>query len=1437
MDGCSPYSVFGSVLAPFRLVRSGADSGISKEVIAGHHHQDREEGAAAAGASSPPISRGGLTNGGDDSKKKSASRVESMHSAVATDVTEDPTSSLEQKNNTIVNGIPSKDETDYPLTAKKNEAVDPYNATIEEIKLAKDGKAEEKVAMPIDQNPELQGIGSRDQVDVLSNGGSKLEEAIYGTSGKSSSTKTITEESYRLSRTNGLTAITAKPASNETKVDEMRNKTAVEVQLSNDSLTQEPSKNVAKFLEGGSGLKEEREGRETSSDSMLKAGTTFNSDSESAPQKIRLEELQDRKKKTEGPVKNAEVPDLKEADGEKDESISLINDTYVNYSHRKLSTEPSDEVDSSNRSLGGGNATNFITREIPVTHQSRHPKEEVEVVVENVTRPAIQRIVETPVNATPKDVDELKPTLIENVETNREIDQRSTKNTTDSSTVRPYPYVKSANRESFNTSSQLPVTTEEASALENTIGKGQSEEKFIVTEASDVLENSIQQFRPAYDKTGNESSTTSSAEVRSTASLVRLEEATPTNEMNVMKLERSTSAGNDVPRWSESREIAGTRSVDVTGNGIMEVSAKPESVERTFHETTSQVTPTLTTESSTDPAILSSVDVRQGSLLTRSTLNASELPTGYTLIMKGNSSDRKSPSTAPTDTSTESNAALLATTVEETSLGNVTESPASPETNGTNEIPSGSAGGTLSPDETFLPTTTGVEFEFVGLSESTAFVSRNVTEQPAEGRELPSEIVPTVKDLLTRNASNENDESTTSNESTTEDSSLSSETDTPLTDRTLVPLSIPRPTQSKDELTTRSSITVNNEVGETERISTKVDEARKTIDVTDSWSTTSDEDAATTVRVEQSITKDSRFTVNNVTEVPVVEFTSTSDDATRVETSSLPFTPVSLGPKVAVSSSTGSPTIADVSTVKTYGTKVLPSQEEITCWVRIDIEGNSYDVCSKMGKLRVTLAEILTDSMKKPVSDEQIIFHQNPCQELTSPTPSSDMPLTSICIYVVDENGKFDSDMTKSLPSLYEKSQEHIKFPVKIHRFLLVQETVPDSGNAIAVVVVSSVALICLILLAGLLFIMRKRQTRFNYGERCRPVSLDAYSLDSVSAYNSVRRKDVARSSKRSYGNPTFEDSSAIPSHPLNFAALSSFCNDVNAINEEFAGIPQVSAKIDELPTGAEVKNRYANVIPLPETRVLLQKINNDPFTEYINASYVRGPKNATKYYIACQAPMESTVTDFWRMIWEQQCKVIIMLTDLVENGVEKCTEYIPPSEVTDCRRLYGDFQVTLKKRETKEKYAISTLHLNNLEKNTFREVYHIWYLWPVNGVQSDGAGLIAVLLEARALQRGGPGPIVVHCSPGTGRTGTLIALDLGIRQYEITRTVDVPRVVYTIRRDRAGAVKTKEQYAFIYKVIGFLKLPCPQVPCFFRSFALLFRLVDTLRGNRAIAS
>jgi len=51
-------------------------------------------------------------------------------------------------------------------------------------------------------------------------------------------------------------------------------------------------------------------------------------------------------------------------------------------------------------------------------------------------------------------------------------------------------------------------------------------------------------------------------------------------------------------------------------------------------------------------------------------------------------------------------------------------------------------------------------------------------------------------------------------------------------------------------------------------------------------------------------------------------------------------------------------------------------------------------------------------------------------------------------------------------------------------------------------------------------------------------------------------------------------------------------------------------------------------------------------------------------------------VADFWQMIWENQCRVIVQLTDLSEGGVARCAEYLPPSEVLDCHRLYGDYQV-----------------------------------------------------------------------------------------------------------------------------------------------------------------
>ncbi|XP_068081749.1 uncharacterized protein [Anabrus simplex] len=493
----------------------------------------------------------------------------------------------------------------------------------------------------------------------------------------------------------------------------------------------------------------------------------------------------------------------------------------------------------------------------------------------------------------------------------------------------------------------------------------------------------------------------------------------------------------------------------------------------------------------------------------------------------------------------------------------------------------------------------------------------------------------------------------------------------------------------------------------------------------------------------------------------------------------------------------------EITTISWY-----PSFGDITSYLRVTVFSTWEEVCQERRNFKEALARLIADKMDRKLSARNVVLANvglSQCEDMVS-TVKEERQLIDVNVFILDEEGVFSRELNDMFYVLV--APKNFPTPLEIKNVELLHGALPatnESSNAgvIAAITISCIGAVCLLLLAVLLIIMRKRQKRFNYGQRCTPVSLDAYSLDSVSVYDSVRRKGGHRASKRSYGNPGFDDPGA-PSHPMNFAGLANFSSDRAALEEEFGMVPQIAPKSDELPEGAETKNRYSNVIPLPETRVPLTPIEGEPLSDYINANYVRGPKNEQKFYIACQAPLQSTVTDFWRMVWEQQSKVILMLTDLVENGVEKCADYLPPSEVLDCHRLFGDFQITLKKREEREKYVISTLQLKNLETNLWREVTHLWYLsWPHQGVPEETNSIIAFLIEARPFMKANTGPNIVHCSPGTGRTGTVLACDICIREFEQSRMVDIPRCVYRLRRDRAGAVKTRDQYVFIYQVLN----------------------------------
>jgi len=90
-------------------------------------------------------------------------------------------------------------------------------------------------------------------------------------------------------------------------------------------------------------------------------------------------------------------------------------------------------------------------------------------------------------------------------------------------------------------------------------------------------------------------------------------------------------------------------------------------------------------------------------------------------------------------------------------------------------------------------------------------------------------------------------------------------------------------------------------------------------------------------------------------------------------------------------------------------------------------------------------------------------------------------------------------------------------------------------------------------------------------------------------------------------------------------------------------------------------RNRYGNVLPADRTRVKLKPIESEPETHYINADWIEGSDmNQRRKYIACQGPLDNTIIDMWRMVWQTNASVIMMFTNVVESEKIKCALYWP---------------------------------------------------------------------------------------------------------------------------------------------------------------------------------
>ncbi|XP_053310791.1 uncharacterized protein LOC128472849 [Spea bombifrons] len=224
-------------------------------------------------------------------------------------------------------------------------------------------------------------------------------------------------------------------------------------------------------------------------------------------------------------------------------------------------------------------------------------------------------------------------------------------------------------------------------------------------------------------------------------------------------------------------------------------------------------------------------------------------------------------------------------------------------------------------------------------------------------------------------------------------------------------------------------------------------------------------------------------------------------------------------------------------------------------------------------------------------------------------------------------------------------------------------------------------------------------------------------------------------------------------------------------------------------------KNRFKNIIPYDGSRVVLR--SSPGGSDYINASYVDGYKSP-KFFIATQGPLPDTLADFWRMVWQENSSVIVMLTDLKENNKVKSECYWPENTET-----YGDITVSLERVEQTGATTARRFTLKKTQSGVRKTVDHFHYLaWPDHGVPIKPSGLSQLLEQVNTSQGAGSGPVIVHCSAGIGRTGTFIALDISLKMAKEAKKVNVFNCVRRLRRQRVNMVQNKEQYAFLYEIL-----------------------------------
>uniref|UniRef100_A0A672GII8 Protein tyrosine phosphatase receptor type Na n=1 Tax=Salarias fasciatus TaxID=181472 RepID=A0A672GII8_SALFA len=243
------------------------------------------------------------------------------------------------------------------------------------------------------------------------------------------------------------------------------------------------------------------------------------------------------------------------------------------------------------------------------------------------------------------------------------------------------------------------------------------------------------------------------------------------------------------------------------------------------------------------------------------------------------------------------------------------------------------------------------------------------------------------------------------------------------------------------------------------------------------------------------------------------------------------------------------------------------------------------------------------------------------------------------------------------------------------------------------------------------------------------------------------------------------------------------------------------SVAVAQLPENMD-KNRHVESLPYDHSRVKLKTEVNPSKHDYINASIIFDHDPRQPAYIATQGPLPHTVTDFWQMVWENGCTVIVMMTALVEDGEKQCERYWPDEGSS----LYHIYEVNLVSEHIWCKdFLVRSFYLKNVQTQETRTVTQFHLLsWPAEGIPTSTRPLLDFRRKVNKCYRGRSCPIIVHCSDGTGRTGTYILIDMVLnRMAKGVKEIDIAAALEHIRDQRLGLVRSKDQFEFALTAVA----------------------------------